>query len=328
MAAMAADGSGASAPVSGSPPACPTRFRICVQKFYPFTPLPDGTSRETVMLWNRSSITALTLVAALALAMTGAAGHDESKYPDWAGQWKRPRGLGTQWDQGKPAGLGQQAPLTPEYQKRLEASIADQANGGQGADNRYTCITNGMPRVMAAVFPLEFVILPAITYIHFEAFMPRRIYTDGRDFPQEEEPSFMGYSIGKWSDTDGDGRFDTLEVETRNFKGPRTVEFTGMPLHDDNQTVVKERLFLDRADGNTMHNVITIIDNAFTHPWAVDKRYSRNRDVRWFEDNCTENNHHIVIGKENYFVSGDGYLMPARKNQAAPDLRYFTQTRK
>jgi len=276
----------------------------------------------------RSSIGALALVAALALAMTGAAGHDESKYPDWAGQWKRPRGLGTQWDQGKPPGLAQQAPLTPGYQQRLEASIADQANGGQGADNRYTCITNGMPRVMAAVFPLEFVILPAITYIHFEAFMPRRIYTDGRDFPTEEEPSFMGYSIGKWSDADGDGRFDTLEVETRNFKGPRTVEFSGIPLHDDNQTVVKERLFVDKADPNTMHNVISIIDNAFTQPWTVDKRYSRTRDVRWFEDNCTENNHHVVIGKENYFVSGDGYLMPARKNQAPPDLRYFSQTRK
>ena len=52
--------------------------------------------------------------------------------------------------------------------------------------------TNGMPRMMAAVFPLEFVILPNITYVHFEAFMPRRIYTDGRSFPKDEEPSFMG----------------------------------------------------------------------------------------------------------------------------------------
>ena len=181
---------------------------------------------------------------------------------------------------------------------------------------------------MGVIFPIEFVILPNITYIHFEAFMPRRIYTDGRDFPTGDEPSFMGYSIGKWSDTDGDGRFDTLEVETRNFKGPRTVEFTGIPLHDDNQTVVKERISLDKSDPDIMHNVITIIDNAFTRPWTVDKRYRRDRKVVWFEDNCTENNHHVVIGKENYFVSGDGYLMPARKNQAAPDLRYFSQARK
>jgi hypothetical protein len=248
---------------------------------------------------------------------------DESKYPDWSGQWTRPRGLATQWDQAKPAGLGQQAPLIPEYQKRLEASIADQAAGGQGLDTRYKCMTNGMPRVMAAIFPLEFVILPNLTYVNFEAFMPRRIYTDGRDFPTDEEPSFMGYSIGKWLDTDNDGRYDTLEVETRNFKGPRTVEFSGIPLHDDNETVVKERIFLDPANPEVMHNVITIIDHAFSSPWTVDKRYRRIHKVIWFEDNCNENNHHIVIGDQNYFVSGDGYLMPTRKDQAAPDLRYF-----
>ena len=143
------------------------------------------------------------------------------------------------------------------------------------------------------------------------------------DFPDDEEPSFTGYSIGKWLDTDGDGRYDTLEVETRNFKGPRTVEFSGISLHDDNETVVKERISLDRANPEIMHNVITIIDHAFTRPWTVDKRYRRVRKVVWYEDNCNENNHHIVIGNENYFVSGDGYLMPARKNQAAPDLRYF-----
>ena len=267
--------------------------------------------------------TAFALVAALVVTMTGAAAHDETKYPDWDGQWKRPRGLATQWDQTKPSGLGQQAPLKPKYQKMLEDSMADQAAGGQGLDTRYTCITNGMPRVMGVIFPIEFVILPKLTYINFEAFMPRRIYTDGRDFPKDDEPSFMGYSIGKWLDEDKDGRFDTLEVETRNFKGPRTVEFSGIPLAEDNETIVKERIFLDKADSNVMHNIITIIDNAFTRPWTVDKRYIRDRKVHWFEDNCNENNHHIVVGKDNYFVSGDGYLMPTRKDQKPPDLRYF-----
>jgi hypothetical protein len=271
----------------------------------------------------RTSIGAVALVAAMISAICGAAAFDDTKYPDWGGQWKRPRGLATQWDQGKPPGLGQQAPLTPEYQARLVASIADQANGGQGLDTRYKCLTNGMPRVMGVIFPIEFVILPNLTYVNFEAFMPRRIYTDGRDFPKDEEPSFMGYSIGKWLDTDNDGRFDTLEVETRNFKGPRTVEFSGIPMHDDNETVVKERISLDKADPNVMHNEITIIDHAFTRPWTVDKRYRRDRTVMWYEDNCNENNNHIVIGKENYFMSGDGYLMPAKKDQAAPDLRYF-----
>ena len=63
--------------------------------------------------------------AAVLLTLSGAAAFDEAMYPDWGGQWKRPRGVGTQWDQTRPSGLGQQAPLTPEYQAMLEASIKD-----------------------------------------------------------------------------------------------------------------------------------------------------------------------------------------------------------
>ena len=275
------------------------------------------------MFSKTTSIGALMLFGVLALGTTGAIADDATKYPDWSGQWVRARGVGIQWDQDKRPGLPQQAPLTPEYQAKLEASLADQRAGGQGLDNRYTCMTNGMPRMMALIEPVEFVILPPITYVLFEAFMPRRIYTDGRDFPTDQEPSFAGYSIGKWLDTDGDGRFDTLEVETRNFKGPRTVESTGIPLHEDNQTVVRERLFIDKSDREVMHNIISIFDHAFARPWTVDKRYRHIREVSWFEDNCNENNHHVVIGKQNYYTSADGYLMPARKDQPPPDLRYF-----
>jgi hypothetical protein len=263
------------------------------------------------------------LVAALAMTIAGAAAFDETKYPDWSGQWWRPRGVGFQWDQTKPPGLGQQVPLTPQYQAVLDASLADQAAGGQGGDNLVTCRTNGMPRMMSVAWPIEFVILPNVTYVHFEVFMPRRIYTDGRAFPQEAEPGYMGYSIGKWLDTDGDGGFDTLEVETRNFKGPRTYEPSGIPLHEDNQSVIKERIYLDKADRDILHNEITVYDHALTHLWTVDKRDRRLDDVLWYEDNCTEDNHHVIVGKEDYFVGGDGYLMPSRKDQAPPDLRYF-----
>jgi hypothetical protein len=31
----------------------------------------------------------------------------------------------------------------------------------------------------------------------------------------------------------------------------------------------------------------------------------------------------VVVGKEYYFLSGDGYLMPTRKDQPPPDPRYF-----
>lgn len=267
-------------------------------------------------------------VVALAMAVTTAAAFDETLYPDWSAQWRRPRGVGTQWDQTKPSGLAQQAPLTPEYQAILEASIKDQSEGGQGTDDHVSCRTNGMPRMMTATFPIEFVILPNVTYVHFEAFMPRRIYTDGRSFPTNEEASYNGYSIGKWLDTDGDGRFDTLEVETRNFKGPRTYENSGILLHPDNEGIVKERIYLDKANPDLLHDEITSIDHALTRPWTVTKTYRRDRNELWQDYNCSEANNHVVIGKEYYFLSGDGFLMPTKKDQAPPDLRYFKKTQK
>ena len=276
------------------------------------------------MIPNRSSTFAVALLAALATTLSSAAAFDETKYPDWSGQWKRARGVGVVWDETKPPGLGQQAPLTPEYQAVLEASIADQAAGGQGGDTRVTCISNGMPRLMTVIRPIEFVILPAITYVVYENNLPRRIYTDGRDFSAKDNlPSYAGYSIGKWIDQDGDGRYDLLEVETRNFKGPRNYEPSGIPLHADNQSVIKERLSLDKADSDILRNEITVIDNALTRPWSVEKRYRRERNVEWYEDLCSENNNHVTIGKEHYFLSADGYLMPAKKDQPPPDLRYF-----
>jgi hypothetical protein len=158
--------------------------------------------------------------------------------------------------------------------------------------------------------------------------MPRRIYTDGRDWPKEIEPSFAGYSIGKWIDVDGDGRYDVLEIETRDLKGPRAFEPSGLPLHKDDATVVKERLHLDKANRGVLLNEITTIDHALTRPWTVIKKYQRSRSDAWVENNCTENNPHILIGKEAYYLSADGTLMPAKKGQAPPDLRFFNQAKK
>ena len=270
----------------------------------------------------RSSMAALALAAALAAP---AHAFDESKYPDFAGQWRKPNGVNVQWDQTKPLGLAQQAPLKPEFQASLEASLRDQQLGGQGDDARYTCLPNGMPRIMSVIWPIEIVISPKITYVIFENNLPRRIFTDGRSFPTNEEPSFNGYSIGKWTDPDASGRYTALEVETRNLKGPRTFESSGIPMHSDNETVVNERISLDKSDPNVLHDVITTYDHALTRPWTVDKRYLRvpQEKVIFYENECSEYNQHVIIGKEGYYLSADGYLMPVKKGQKPPDLRYF-----
>jgi hypothetical protein len=277
---------------------------------------------------GRSLIGPLALVAALAVAMTAARADDQGKFPDWNGQWRR-IGAGNQWDPTKAAGLAQGAPLTAEYQAIFEANLSDQAAGGQGTDPLYRCVPPGMPRQMTVVFPMEIMIMPSTTYMAFEqGNVLRRVYTDGRGWPVERELSFAGYSIGKWLDEAGTGHYDVLEIETRGFKGPRVYEPSGIPLHQDNQSIVKERLFLDKSNPDLLHDEITTIDHALTRPWTVTKTVRRERNPIWYENNCMEDNHHVEIGAQSYFLGGDGMLMPAKKDQLPPDLRYFKPARK
>jgi hypothetical protein len=134
---------------------------------------------------------AMVLVAlTLGLSLAGAQAQELSRYPDWSGQWLRIGGI--QWDPSKPLGRGQQPPLTPEYQAKFDASLADQSHGGQGNNARFTCIPHDMPRAMTATFPFEILIMPKTTYILFENQPDRRIYTDGRDWPRNLEPAFAG----------------------------------------------------------------------------------------------------------------------------------------
>jgi hypothetical protein len=273
------------------------------------------------------------LTAVFAVASTSVQAFDESKYPDWSGAWRRITvpGITGQpaYDPTKRLGKAQNAPLTPEAMALLEASIADQAKGGQGNYKTYTCLAPGMPRAMTPYGMLEFVITPDTTHVLLEHIHDaRRIFTDGRDWPAKMTPTLAGYSIGKWIDSDGDGRFDTLEVETRGFRGPRTFDASGMPLHADNKTIVKERIKPDPSNPNVLHNEMTTIDSSLTRPWTVTKKYGRDPKETvpaWEEENCAEGNGHVEIRGEGFFLSAEGHLMPAKKDQPPPDLRNFNQ---
>jgi hypothetical protein len=284
-------------------------------------------------MFYRSLTEAFVLAAALTVTMGGALAADDAKYPNWKGQWEavNPRfgGQMIKYDPTKAWGPAQQAPLTPEYQKVLEASMADQARGGLGNYPTARCLPGGMPRMMASPRQ-EYIITPETTYLILGGEL-RRIYTDGRDWPADIEPTYEGYSIGKWIDEDGHGRYDVLEVDTRGpFKGPRAYDASGLPLHFDNQSTFKERFHLDKNDPNVLHDEITVFDHALTRPWSVDKTFLRNPEPHpsWARTSCVEGNHQIVVGKENYFLSAEGLLMPAKKDQAPPDLRYFKQSQK
>ena len=285
--------------------------------------MSGGRNAMAKRIW----IATLTLAAGLSLLVGAAQAFDESKYPDWKGKWQRPVGERPVWV--KPP---DKAPLTAEYQAIFDWDVADQKAGGHGTEPSWMCLPPGMPRAMNVFEPMEIVITPKVTFVLISHIHDnRRIYTDGRDWPSDLEPSFAGYSIGRWIDSEGSGRYDTLEVETRGpFKGPRAYDTSGLPLHSDNRTIVKERIYLDKQDPKLMWDEITTFDDALTRPWTVMKKYARDTEPNpnWIEAVCTENNPHVHIQNDNYFVSADGLLMPARKGQKPPDLRYFAQPQK
>ena len=246
------------------------------------------------------------------------------KYPDLRGQWTRAAAPGTvdepRFDPAKPPGRGQQPPLTPEYQAIFEANLREREAGVPGTWPGPTCLPPGMPAQMTAYRPLEFIVFPDVTYVRIDYIRDtrRRIYTDGRDWPKEVEDGFDGYSIGKWIDEDKDGKYDVLEVETRHFKGPRNFDLSGIPLHEDNETVIKERIFLDKADQNLLHDEITVLDHALTRPWTVMKSYRRAADLE-----AAMGRVHVRLGKQDgphrrrNLPGGQGWLPQA--GQEGPD---------
>jgi hypothetical protein len=260
-------------------------------------------------------------IAALYPPLTAGA-QDAKKYPAFEGMWDRGSSLGS-WDPTKPPGPGQQAPLTPEYQAVYEANMAKD-KAGLMFDPKFTCGPVGMPRVMNMNQPMELVIKPTVIYMLLENQSPiRRIYTDGRAWPSDPDRSYVGYSIGKWLDTDNDGTYDALEIETRAMKGLRLVDNSGIPLASDGDTVVKEKIYLDKANPDIMHNEITTIDHAFTRPWSVSRFYRRVHEGRPQEYNCAEDNRWIVLGGWTYVTDADGYLMPIQKDEPPPDPKLF-----
>src|SRR5437879_6091388 len=115
------------------------------------SPCQVKNNGRTAMLY-RSSIAAIALAAALFASIADLQAWDDSKYPDLKGQWVRAPGGGARYDLTKPAGRGQEAPLTAEYQAVYEATLADQAAGGQGGDSAYRCIAAvALPLVLVYV---------------------------------------------------------------------------------------------------------------------------------------------------------------------------------
>lgn len=146
------------------------------------------------------------------------------------------------------------------------------------------CLPPAGPRMMTTPYPMEIVQLPEQERILmiFEggAHLWREIYMDGREFPENLNPTWMGYSIGHWEG-------DTLVIEVKGYNEKTWLDMTGDP-HTE-QLIVTERL--SRPDLYTLHYEATIDDpGAYTAPWTVAMDIVWDPEGALIEYICQENN--------------------------------------
>src|SRR5436190_5220367 len=177
--------------------------------------------------------------------------------PDLSGIWRNPDGrLLDNFVTG-----GVQVPFRPEgqaiYKERQENFSKDRPSG--------RCLPHGVPDAMLVpATPFKFIQTPGVTLILFEnQGHYRQVFTDGRGLPKETQPTWLGYSIGKWEG-------DTFVVESIGFNDQTWIDDGGHPHSDAYHTIER---FLRRDFGH-MDFEITIDDpKTYTKPWKASIRF-------------------------------------------------------
>jgi len=133
---------------------------------------------------------------------------------------------------------------------------------------------------------LEFPGLLVILYE--EGTQYRQIFTDGRPLPVDPNPSFLGYSSGRWER-------DTLVVQTIGIRNDEWLDATGTPITDSAKITERFR----RPSFGTLEIDVTVNDSkAYLAPWTVNLKQYITLDTDLLESFC-ENNRDIshLVGK-------------------------------
>ena len=234
---------------------------------------------------------AFTLVAFASVGV-GAQQKSPSAWPEIGGAWERHGGfvagprVGTPPRPADPATIPPPAtppPLKPEYvkewQTRVQAAREAEAKGQPLATGYTSCLPDGVPSMMAAMFPLEFILSKGQVTIIEEAYTQvRRVLMDKPQKAIDDvEPGFYGHAVGRWEG-------DTLVIETVGIK--ENIRFQNVP--HSKELRIKERIRLVRPD--ILWDEITMDDPVtLEKPWTVTYAYRRMPDYTLLEYICEDN---------------------------------------
>jgi hypothetical protein len=174
------------------------------------------------------------------------------------------------------------ADLRPEEIRSWAATVAAQRAENLQKDAPWVrCLPVGMPLNETTSVPYRIVQTHGLVFIFHEEFdtSPRQIFTDGRKFPDDPNPTWMGYSVGKWEG-------ETLVVETSGFNDKTWLDQMGHP-HSESLRLTER---FHRLDFGRMTLQITIEDpKAFTRPITLTRHPRLLPDYDMLESICLEN---------------------------------------
>ena len=232
----------------------------------------------------------LALAATAVVAQSNTAPRPETAYSarDIGGTWERYptpfAASGRDADAPAPPAPVPDPPLKPEHfgpwRAAQDAAAALSRAGVPPATNYTHCIGEGMPGMMAAMFPMEVLDTGAqITFIQEAYNQVRRVYVGEQPPPPEDsEPRFAGNSGARWEG-------DTLVVETTGIK--ERVGYRNVPHSPNIRITERIRLLPDR---DYMQNEITVTDPEYlTKPWMWTWMYKRWPGYKMQEYICEQN---------------------------------------
>ncbi|AKH43260.1 hypothetical protein FHS61_001038 [Altererythrobacter atlanticus] len=233
-------------------------------------------------IWAR----ALAGAGALAMATAGAAQEKEIPRADGYAELERLPDFGGVWnpDWSLLFGANGRRPtepeLTPPAQAKLDAFRKYQEENGVDQSNQVHCIPPGMPGIMRQPYPIEFLFSPGRVTIFTETYsQARRIYTDGRELPEDPDFLFNGNSVGHWEG-------DTLIVDSIGFS-PLVDIAAGIPHSEEMR--IQEKIWLEEPD--VLRIETTISDpQVLTKPLVQQLAFKRQPDWDIREYVCAENN--------------------------------------
>src|SRR5712692_5687197 len=205
--------------------------------------------------------------------------------PDLSGIWRGPG--------NSPYNRNIAVDLNPNEIQPWAQEVFQQHVFNLGADSpRAHCLPDPPPFSHLAGLA-RIVQTPALTVIINEAGTTRTIPTDGRGLPEDPNPAWLGYSVGRWEG-------DTLVVTTAGFNDRTWLDFAGHPHTEALRTTER----FHRRDFGHMDFEMTLEDpTAFTRPITLKADKTLVADTELLETICE--NEQIAP----HLVGGNGFRL-------------------